>query len=152
MDFVYPGLDSLVKLIRKKGRGCLLFKRDLWKCYCQIFMDPGSIHLLGFAVNQSLFFDVVLTMGLRIACYICQRIMNALMYTYRHLGHEGINYLDDLGGHQNKTPGQSGIPSAGDTAEKSRYLGSNGESVRSLHLHDLSQHRMQLSQFHTQDY
>ena len=95
---VYPGLDSLVKLIRKKGRGCLLFKRDLWKCYRQIFMDPGSIHLLGFAMNQSLFFDVVLTMGLRIACYICQRITNALMHAYRCLGHEGINYLDDLGG------------------------------------------------------
>ena len=36
-------------------------------------------------------------MGLRIACYICQRITNALIYIYKRLGYEEINYLDDLG-------------------------------------------------------
>ena len=36
-------------------------------------------------------------MGLRIACYICQRITNALMFMYRRLSFEGVNYLDDLG-------------------------------------------------------
>ena len=47
----YPNLDDLVKIIQKKGRGALLFKRDLLKCYRQIYMDPGSIHLLGFVVQ-----------------------------------------------------------------------------------------------------
>ena len=60
----YPSVDALVNLIRKKGRGCLLFKCDLWKCYRQILMDPGSIQWLGFVVNGLLYFDVVLTMGL----------------------------------------------------------------------------------------
>ena len=36
-------------------------------------------------------------MGLHIACYICQRITNALMYIYKRLSYEGVNYLDDLG-------------------------------------------------------
>ena len=94
----YPTIEDLVRLIYRKGRGCLLFKRDLWKCYRQIYMDPGFIHLLGFVVQGKFYFDVVLTMGLRIACYICQRITNALMFLYKRLSYEGINYLDDLGG------------------------------------------------------
>ena len=93
----YPSVEDLVSIIKKKGRGCLLFKCDLWKCYHQIVMDPGSIHLLGFVVEGELFFDVVLSMGLRIACFICQRITNALIYLFRRLSYEGINYLDDLG-------------------------------------------------------
>ena len=93
----YPSIEDLVRIIKKKERGCLLFKCDLWKCYRQIYMDPGFIHVLGFTVGGKLYFDVVLTMGLRIACYIYQRITNAVMYIYRCLSYEGINYLDDLG-------------------------------------------------------
>ena len=98
----YPGVDSLIRLIKRKGRGCLLFKTDLKKFYRQIFMDPGSIHLLGYSIQGKLYFDVVLSMGLRIACYIGQRITNALMYIYKRLSFEGINYLDDLGGAERK--------------------------------------------------
>ena len=97
-DLSYPGIDVLVRLIRRKGRGCLLFKKDLWKCYRQIYMDPGSILWLGFVVDNKHYFDVVLSMGLRIVCYIAQRISNALIYLYKRLSFEGINYLDDLGG------------------------------------------------------
>ena len=60
-------------------------------------MDPGFVHLLGFVVDDFLYFDVVLTMGLWIACSICQRITNVLMFIYKRLSFEGINYLDDLG-------------------------------------------------------
>ena len=95
-DLKYPGIDDLVRLIQKK-KSCLLFKRDLSKCYRQILMDPGIIHVLGFTFKGKYYFDVVLTMGLRIACYICQRITNALMYIYYKQNYEGINYLDDLG-------------------------------------------------------
>ena len=97
-NLVYPNVEDLVKLIKKKGHGSLLFKWDLLKCYRQIFMDPGSIFLLGFTVAGYMYFDVVLTMGLRIACYICQHITNALMFIYNRLDYEGIDYLDDLGG------------------------------------------------------
>ena len=94
----YPTVEDLVKLIIKKGRGCLLFKWNLRKCYHQIFMDPGFIHLLGFTVDGFIFFDVVLSMGLCIACYICQHITNSLIFIYKRLSFEGIKYLDDLGG------------------------------------------------------
>ena len=96
VDLSYPGIDALIKLIRKKGRGCYLFKRDLRKFYRQIRLDPGFIHLLGYTFLGLLFFDVTLPMGLRIACYIAQRISNALMFAYNRLEYEGVNYLDDL--------------------------------------------------------
>ena len=97
VNLTYPGVDDLVRLIRKKGRGALLFKKDILKCYRQIFMDPGVVHILGFSIDGKKFHDVVLSMGLKIACYICQKITNALMYIYRRLSFEGVNYLDDLG-------------------------------------------------------
>ena len=96
VDLSYPGIDALIKLIRRKGRGCYLFKRDLKKFYRQIRLDPGFIHLLGYTFLGLLFFDVTLPMGLRIACYIAQRISNALMFVYKRLDYEGVNYLDDL--------------------------------------------------------
>ena len=98
VDLSYLGVDELVKIIRRKGRGCLLFKRDLSKCYRQIYMDPGSIKFLGFVMQGLLYFDVVLTMGLKVACYICERITSALVYIFKRLSYEGINYLDNLGG------------------------------------------------------
>ena len=48
-------------------------------------------------VEDMLFFDLTLSMGLQIAAYICQRVTDALIFIYRKTGHEGINYLDDLG-------------------------------------------------------
>ena len=43
----YPTVDNLIDLIKKKGKGCHLFKRDLKRAYRQIYLDPGDIHLLG---------------------------------------------------------------------------------------------------------
>ena len=59
-DLTYPNILDLVKLVKCKGMGCLLFKRDLWKCYRQVFMDLQSILLLGFSVEGELYFDVIL--------------------------------------------------------------------------------------------
>ena len=63
-NLVYPSMENLVQMIKKKGRGALLFKRDLWKYYRQIFLDPGAIHLVRFVFNSKIYYDVVLTMGL----------------------------------------------------------------------------------------
>jgi hypothetical protein len=39
----YPTVDNLNDLIKKKGKGCHLFKRDLKRAYRQIYLDPGDI-------------------------------------------------------------------------------------------------------------
>lgn len=38
----YPSVDNLVQIVRKKGPGCALFKRDLSRAYRQLPVDPGS--------------------------------------------------------------------------------------------------------------
>ena len=72
-------------------------KRDLTKAYRQIFICVGSIHLMGYVEDGLFFFDLTLSMGLKIAAYICQRVTDAIMYIYYKRGFQGVNYLDDLG-------------------------------------------------------
>ena len=85
-DLHYPNVDDFAEIILEKGTGCALFKTDLRKYYRQIFYDPGSIHLVGFMLEGNFYFDVALSMGLRIACFIAQRISSALLYIYRCRG------------------------------------------------------------------
>ena len=94
----YPSVDDLAKLVREKGRGCALFKRDLRRAYRQFPVDPGDVHLLGYRWKNQLIFDCTLTMGLRSAAYLCQRYTNAIRYIAKNKGFSIINYLDDLAG------------------------------------------------------
>ena len=90
----YPTVDDLISLIKKKGKGCLLYKRDLKRAYRQIFIDPGDIHLLGYKWKGHIYFDRVLTMGLRSAAYICMRTTSAIRFICSQHGIEILNYLD----------------------------------------------------------
>ena len=96
----YPSVDSLSDLVLSMGVGCALIKTDLKGYYRQIFYDPGSVHLVGFQVNDDVYCDVTLSMGLRIACYIAQRISCAIMHIFNHHNSDqaGVNYIDDLAG------------------------------------------------------
>lgn len=95
---MYPTVDSLVEIIKSKGQGCLLFKRDLKRAFRQLPVDPGDIHLLGYKWDEHLFFDRVLPMGLRVSALACQRVTNAVRYIYEQDGFSAVNYQDDFGG------------------------------------------------------
>ena len=71
---VYPG----VEIIKIKGRGCLLFKRDLRKAFRQFPVDVGEASVLGYSFNGKVNFDKVLSMGCRSSAYICQRITSCI--------------------------------------------------------------------------
>lgn len=101
----YPTVDDLVDLIKKKGKSCHLFKRDLKRAYRQIFIDPGDVHLMGYKWKGHMYFDTVLTMGLRSAAYICMQTTSAIRYMCEINGFEILNYLDDLAGCE--IPGKS---------------------------------------------
>ena len=58
-----PGVDRLIEFIREKGKGCHIFKTDLRRAFRQIPVDPADIPLLGFQVNDLLYFHVVLPFG-----------------------------------------------------------------------------------------
>ena len=56
-----------LRLIKRKGRNCKIFKRDLRRAYRQLVIDPDDIHLMGYKGKGHIYFDRVLTMGLRSA-------------------------------------------------------------------------------------
>ena len=87
----------LVNLIKIKGKGCLLFKKDLRRYYRQIGIDFGDASLVGFSFNGQIYFDKVLSMGLKSSAFIAQHVKNAVKYVCKvHVSIE--NYLDDLAG------------------------------------------------------
>ena len=48
ISLTYPTIDSIVDAVSSLGPGCLLYKRDLKKAYCQFSVDPKDYHLLGY--------------------------------------------------------------------------------------------------------
>ena len=98
VELSYPGVDQFVEIIKFKGRNCLLFKRDLKRAYRQIPIDPGDSSLLGYSFYGKLYFDKVLSFGLRSSAFICQRITSSVTYICKILLLLIVNYLDDLAG------------------------------------------------------
>lgn len=77
IGLMYPNVDNLADLIRQKGQGCHLYKRNLRRAYRQFPVDPGDIHLLGFSWRGKLFLDRMLAMGLRSAAMMCHSLLTA---------------------------------------------------------------------------
>ena len=96
ISLTYPTVDSIASLIWSVGTSCLLYKRDLKRAYRQFPVDPLDYPLLGYCWKHSLYFDLVLPMGLRSAAMACQRIMNAVCYICEMEGHHTLSYLDDF--------------------------------------------------------
>ena len=97
----YPGVDQLIELIKLKGQGCALFKRDLKSAYRQLLrVDPGDIPWLGFSWNGKFYFDLTHPQGGRSAAMCCQRSSSGIIYIFKSLNpsNEATNYLDDLAG------------------------------------------------------
>ena len=94
----YPSVDDLVKLVRLKGKGSMLFKVDLKSAFCQLPVDPGDIHLLSYVWKGHIYMDKVMAMGCRSAAMCCQRLTDAISYVFYNMGYACVNYLDDFGG------------------------------------------------------
>ena len=94
----YSNVENLVDLVRLKGKGSLLYKRDLKRAYRQIPVDPGDLHLLGWKWEGQIFIDRVLPMGLRSSALMCQRLTDAIRLIFTSDGFNVVNYLDDFGG------------------------------------------------------
>jgi hypothetical protein len=94
----YPGIDELVNLIKLKGRGCAIFKKDLKSAYRQLLrIDPADIPLLGLCWEGDMLFDLTQPQGSRSAALCCQRSSSALMHIFKLKSDcTGVNYLDDL--------------------------------------------------------
>ena len=82
----YPGVDSLIEIIKLKGTGCALFKRDLKAAYRQLLRaDPGDIKWLGFSWNKKFYFDLTHPQGGRSAAMCCQHATAAIIHIFKAL-------------------------------------------------------------------
>ena len=70
----YPAVDDIADRIVQLRTGCLLFKWDPKRAYCQLPVDPFNYPLLGYSWRDKLYFDVHLPMGLCSAAMACQRV------------------------------------------------------------------------------
>ena len=93
-------MDNLVDIIKRKGPGCALWKRDLKRDYRQlVWIDPRDIPYLGFSWGGRLYFDPTGPMGLRSSAGACQRTAEGLAYMFqcRNPDAEVVPYQDDIG-------------------------------------------------------
>ena len=90
-----PGIDALLDIIRSKGPGCHIFKKDLSHAYRQLRIDPRDYHLLGFRHEGLLYFNFAPPFGLRSAAMMCHRTTSAVTYMFKALGYDCTNYIDD---------------------------------------------------------
>ena len=94
----FPKVDDFALCIFSLGKGCFMFKVDLSRYFRQLPLDPGDYSLIGYMINNKLFFDKVLPMGMRSAPYIAQRVTNAIAYIHRRLKFFLLYYVDDFVG------------------------------------------------------
>ena len=92
----YSTIDRIVEAILATDQGCLLYKRDLKKAYRQFPVDSHDYHLLGYLWQNNFYFDAILTMGLRSAAMVCQRVTSAISWICSQRGQPVFNYLDDF--------------------------------------------------------
>ena len=93
-----PGIDRLREFIIAKGKGCLIYKKDLKRAYRQFPIDPKDYKYLGFQWDGQIYFDIRCPFGLRSSALICQRSTKAVIYTFTNEGFTADVYLDDFYG------------------------------------------------------
>ena len=72
IDLAYTNINFFATMVKAIGPGALMYKRDLHRAYCQIWMDPFNVPYQGFFWQDAFYFDTVLVMGYTSSTYICQ--------------------------------------------------------------------------------
>ena len=98
IDWRFPTVDTLAKLMVDKGVGSLLFKHDLKRSYCQNFVDLADAVKLGYFLDDVMFIDSTLPMEMTSSCYIVQWVSCIIPHIMKQQGYSAVNYIDDLGG------------------------------------------------------
>ena len=96
IDWKLPTVDTLAQLMINKGVSSLLFKCDLKWYYHQI--HPSDAVKLGYYIDDLIYINLTLPMGMMCSCYIAQRVSSMIPYIMKQRGHSSVNYIDDLGG------------------------------------------------------
>ena len=97
IKLTYPTIDTLARRIAHLGVDCRIWKKDLWRYFRQVPLCPRDFSLIGYRWRNFLYFDKMMNLGLRSATYVCQRVLNSIVYAHLGLGFWSINCLDDFG-------------------------------------------------------
>ena len=92
-----PQIDRLVEFTLKKGRNCLVSKKDLCRAYCQFPIHPKDYHLLG-CHYQGKFYFVTRPFSLHSSALIFQCTTKAVVHIFPKQGFLADVYLDDFYG------------------------------------------------------
>lgn len=98
VELHFPSVDTLAAIVRRKGRGALMFKKDLKAAYKQLPVCPFDWPLCAVSWRNSIFIYIREIFGLRTSALACQRTTSCVTYLYGKAGYECCNYLDDIGG------------------------------------------------------
>ena len=98
----FPKTDDLALRIFQLGKNARMFKIDLSRYFRQLPLDPGDYSLIGYIIDNQLYFDKMLPMGMRTAPYIAQRVTNAIRHIHEQLHYFLLNYVDDFLGAEHK--------------------------------------------------
>ena len=101
-ELTFPKVDEFALRIYQLGENAMMFKVDLSRYFRQIPLDPGDYSLIGYIIDNNIYFDKVLPMGMRSAPYIAQRLSNAIAWIHRQLEYYILNYVDDFVGAEEK--------------------------------------------------
>ena len=102
VKLTFPRVDDLALRIYTLGKSAMMFKIDLSRYFRQLPLDPGDYSLIGYVINDELYFDKVLPMGMRTAPYVAQRVTNAIRHIHEQLEYYLLNYVDDFLGAEEK--------------------------------------------------
>lgn len=109
----YPSVDSLAQLVRIKGPGSLMYKRDLSRAYRQLNTCPQGWSKTAYSWRGLTFVDIVEVFGLRSAALACQRTTNSVRFIFNSQGYHCVNYLDDFGGVDNPSEAKTAFDALG---------------------------------------
>ena len=96
IDLTYPTIDSFATMVKAVSPGVLMYKRDLYRVYHQIWTDPFDVPYQGFFLQGAFYFDTVLVMGCTSSAYICKQVTSTLVHIHNSWGALCTNYLDDF--------------------------------------------------------
>ena len=102
VKLTFPRVDDLALRIYTLGKTAMMFKIDLSRYFHQLPLDPGDYLLIGYIVDNKLYFDKMLPMGMRTAPYIAQRVTNAIRHIHQQLQFYLLNYVDNFLGAETK--------------------------------------------------
>ena len=92
----YTSVDEAISPVLKRGKGCVLVKRDLSEAFRQISVSKADWWLLGFQWMGIYYMENFLPFGLRTALFIFDLFAKGLNWILMNTGWMAIHNLDDF--------------------------------------------------------